>query len=42
MPLSQNPDIQLEVMKKLKIDGRSEEERMMEELKISAGGHPLS
>jgi hypothetical protein len=32
MPLATSPEIQMEVMKKLKLDGRSDEERMMEEL----------
>ena len=34
MPLASNPEIQKEVMKKLKLDGRSAEERLMEELKL--------
>jgi hypothetical protein len=34
MPLSSNPQIQFETMKKLKLDGRSDEERMLEELSL--------
>lgn len=34
MPLASNPDIQREVMKKLKLDDRTPEERLMDELKM--------
>ena len=33
LPLAQNPDIQFETMKKLGIDGRSAEERFMDEMR---------
>ena len=34
MPLATSPEIQMEMMKKLNLDGRSEEERLMEEFGI--------
>ena len=34
MPLASSPEIQKEMMKKLKLDGRTDEERMLEELKL--------
>ena len=32
--MATSPEIQAEIMKKLKLDGRSAEERLMEELKL--------
>lgn len=32
LPLAMNPDIQLETMKKLGMDGRSEEQRFLDEM----------
>lgn len=34
MPLANSPEIQFETMKKLKLDGRTDEERMLEEMKM--------
>lgn len=34
LPLANNPEIQAATFKKLKLDGKTDEERMMEELKL--------
>ena len=34
VPLATSPDIQAEMMKRLKLDGKTEEERMMEKLSM--------
>lgn len=34
MPLASSPEIQYEMLKKLKLDGRTDEERMLEDLKL--------
>jgi hypothetical protein len=34
MPLANSSEIQAEMMKKLKLDGRTDEERMLEDLKL--------
>jgi hypothetical protein len=40
MPLASSPEIQYETMKKLKLDGKSDEERMMEDLKLEEEKQP--